>query len=68
MNYGKNYEVELVNPDFVALAHSYGISSERVDSPGEIYPMVMKALQSRKPNLIEVIVDREEEIPLPIRE
>jgi acetolactate synthase I/II/III large subunit len=68
MNYGKNYEVELVNPDFVALAHSYGISSERVDSPGEIYPMVIKALRSRKPNLIEVIVDREEEIPLPIRE
>lgn len=65
MYYGKTFEVELENPDFIKLAESYGIEAIRLNSPGEIYPAVKKALNLRKPYLIEVVVDRSEEIPLP---
>ncbi|MCE5215131.1 MAG: thiamine pyrophosphate-binding protein [Methanobacterium sp.] len=65
MNYGDTYQVELENPDFIKLAAAYGINSKRVDSPGEVYRTVFKALNLRKPYLIEVIVDENEEIPLP---
>lgn len=65
MYYQETYEVELQNPDFIKLAQSYGMDSIRVDSPGKIYPAVKKALSLRKPYLIEIVVDKEEEIPLP---
>ncbi|HTX61665.1 MAG TPA: thiamine pyrophosphate-binding protein [Methanobacterium sp.] len=65
MNYGKIYEVELLNPDFVKLALSYGIDSVRVNAPDEIYLLMKKALTGNKPYLLEVMVDKDEEIPLP---
>ncbi len=68
MNYGKTYEVELKNPDFNKLAESYGIDSKRLNAPGEIYPMVKKALNLKKPYFIEVMVDADEQIPLPRNE
>lgn len=65
MIYGNTYQVELENPDFIKLAESYGIGAIRLNSPGEVYPAVKKAIESRKPYLIEVVVDPHEEIPLP---
>jgi len=65
MNYGKTYEVELENPDFNKLAESYGIDSKRLNAPGEIYHMVKRALKMKKPYFIEVMVDADEEVPLP---
>lgn len=65
MNYGKTYQVELENPDFIKLSESYGIGSTRLNSPGEVYPAVKQAIDLRKPYLIEVVVDPKEEIPLP---
>ncbi len=65
MHYGSTYSVELKNPDFIKLAESYGIEAIRIDSPGEIYPAVKKALTLKKPYFIEVVVDRDEEVPLP---
>jgi len=65
MNYGKTYQVELENPDFIKLAESYGIGATRLNSPGEVYPAVKQAINLRKPYLIEVVVDPKEEIPLP---
>jgi acetolactate synthase-1/2/3 large subunit len=50
INYGKTYEVELKNPDFIKLVESYGIDSKRLNAPGEIYPTVKKALKLK--NLI----------------
>jgi acetolactate synthase-1/2/3 large subunit len=64
MKYGKTYEVELKNPDFIKLVESYGIDSKRLNAPGEIYQMVKKALNLKKPYFIEVMVDPDEEIPL----
>ena len=65
MYYHETYEVELQNPDFIKLAKSYNMDSVRVNSPGKIYPAVKKALSLNKPYLIEIMVDKEEEIPLP---
>ena len=65
INYGDTYEVELQNPDFIKLAESYHLDAERVDLPGEVYRAVKKGLNSKKPYLIEVVVDKEEGIPLP---
>lgn len=65
MNYGKTYEVELENPDFIKLAEAYGIESKHLTKPGEIYPLVQNALNLKKPYFIEVMVDPDEEIPLP---
>ncbi len=63
--YKERFEVELDNPDFVELARSYGIEAETVDSPGDVFRSVRKALKLKKPYLIDVMVDKEEKIPLP---
>lgn len=65
MHYGDTYQVELQNPDFTKLAESYGIKAIRLNSPGEIYPAVKKAVELGKPYFIEVVVDKDEEVPLP---
>lgn len=63
--YEGRYEVELENPDFVKLAEAYHVAAWRVDSPGSVFKAVKKALSTKKPYLIEVIVDKGEGIPLP---
>ncbi len=65
MKYGETYQVELQNPDFIKLAVAYGMDSKRVDTPGEVYLAVKEALNLKIPYLLEVIVDKDEEIPLP---
>ncbi len=65
IQYGKSFQVELENPDFIMLGKSYHIPSLRVDSPGEVYKAVKKALKFKKPYLIEILVDEKEGIPLP---
>jgi len=59
------YEVGLDNPDFVKLAQSYDIQAVRVDSPGEVFKAVKYGLSLKKPFLIDIMVDPEENIPLP---
>lgn len=63
--YQHTYQVDLQNPDFIKLAESYNMQSKRVNSPDDVYPAVKKALDLKRPYLIEVVVDTEEEIPLP---
>jgi acetolactate synthase-1/2/3 large subunit len=63
--YGKCYQVELKNPNFIQLSQAYHIPAVKVDSPGQISSAVYKALSFKKPYLIEIIVDKNEEIPLP---
>ena len=62
--YGNTYEVELQNPDFIKLAESYHIQAKRIKQPGKVSITVKEALKLRKPYLIEIIVDKEEFIPL----
>lgn len=63
--YHGRYAVELQNPDFVALAESYYIKATQVESTGTVMKAVRKALNTNEPFLIEILVDKEEGIPLP---
>lgn len=65
IHYGSTYEVELENPDFLKLAQAYHIDAWRVNSPRDVYSAVKMAVSLRKPYLVEVVIDRDEEIPLP---
>ena len=49
---------ELVNPDFVKLAESFGVSASAVDSPAALRPALERALGADRPVLIEVKVQR----------
>ena len=49
---------ELVNPDFVTLAESFGVSATSVSSPEELRPALERALAADRPVLIEVRVPR----------
>lgn len=50
---------ELTNPDFVALAASFGLHASRVENTDAFAPALDAALNSGKPALIEIIVDQE---------
>ena len=63
--YDGPYQVALENPDFISLAASYRIEGQRIKESGQLPYMVQKALRLRKPYLIEVMVDPDEDIPLP---
>ncbi len=51
---GRYLDVELDNPDFVALAHAYGIPGRRAANPEELDKAVREALDRDGPSLIEV--------------
>jgi acetolactate synthase-1/2/3 large subunit len=63
--YDGPYQVALENPDFISLAASYRIEGQRIKESSQLPYMVQKALRLRKPYLIEVMVDPDEDIPLP---
>lgn len=49
---------ELVNPDFIKFAESFGVEAHRVDSPAHLRPVLERAFAADKPVLIEVSVPR----------
>jgi acetolactate synthase-1/2/3 large subunit len=53
---GRMIASELDNPDFVALARSFGLDAERVDTPAALEGALRSALAARRPALIEVSV------------
>ena len=59
---GRVLGAELENPDFVALAESFGVSARRVSSPGELGRALDEALGLGAPALIEVPVDPRQEV------
>jgi thiamine pyrophosphate-dependent acetolactate synthase large subunit-like protein len=46
--------VDLVNPDFVALAHAFGANGTKITSPEELGKALEKAFAANKPTLIEI--------------
>ncbi|MFC4349342.1 thiamine pyrophosphate-binding protein [Kordiimonas lipolytica] len=50
---------ELTNPDFVAMAESFGLHASRVDSTDAFAPALEAARKSGKPALIEITIDQE---------
>lgn len=47
---------DLVNPDFVRLAASFGVAGTRVDGPAALRAALERAIAAREPSLIEVPV------------
>lgn len=56
---GRVSGTDLTNPDFPALAASFGMSSWRVEKTIEFAPALDAALATGKPSLIEIMVDRD---------
>jgi acetolactate synthase-1/2/3 large subunit len=52
--FGRRSEVDLVNPDFVALARSFGVESMRIDEPGHLKAALAAAIEADRPTLIEM--------------
>lgn len=59
MNFeGRLLGADLVNPDFMKLADSFGADGVRVHSPAELKPALAKAIEADRPAVIEVMVER----------
>lgn len=66
MFYNRRYShSELINPDFVKLAEAYGAVGIRVTKKDEVVPALKRAIKSKKPVMIDFVVDREDNV-LPI--
>ena len=60
---GRRICSDLTNPDFVKMAHSFGASAYRVDSPAELAKILPKAFSESGPTIIEVTIT--ERMPTP---
>lgn len=49
-------------PDYMKLAEAYGAEGIRVTKPEEVRPAIEKAIKSKKPNLLEFVIEREEAV------
>ncbi len=59
---GRVVAADLVNPDFVKLAASFGVAASRVASPDHFRPALEKALAHGGPYLIAIEVPRDSEV------
>jgi acetolactate synthase-1/2/3 large subunit len=59
---GRVVASDLVNPDFVKLAESFGISAARVTAPEAFRPALEKALADGGPYLIAIEVQKDSEV------
>ncbi|MDB5565082.1 MAG: hypothetical protein JWP84_1648 [Tardiphaga sp.] len=59
---GRVVAADLVNPDFVRLAESFGVGAARVTSPETFRPALEKALADGGPYLIAIDVVRDSEV------
>jgi acetolactate synthase-1/2/3 large subunit len=58
---GRVTGADLVNPDFVKLALSFGVEGRRVATPAAFKPTLERALAAGTPQLIEITVPRDSE-------
>jgi acetolactate synthase-1/2/3 large subunit len=59
---GRVVAADLVNPDFVRLAESFGVAASRVASPDQFRPALETALAHGGPYLIDIEVPRDSEV------
>jgi acetolactate synthase-1/2/3 large subunit len=59
---GRVVASDLVNPDFVKLAESFGVAASRVTSPDHFRPALEKALAHGGPYLVDIEVPRDSEV------
>ena len=53
---------EMVNPDFVGIGKAYGIESAKVSEREDLQAAVKKMLDHNGPYLLEVVVEKEENV------
>jgi acetolactate synthase I/II/III large subunit len=59
---GRVVAADLINPDFVKLADSFGAAARRVTSPDHFRPALEKALAERGPSVIAIEVPKDSEV------
>jgi acetolactate synthase-1/2/3 large subunit len=62
--FGRTYGVSFDNPDFVALAKSFGAAGYRVKSADELQPILNEAFSTNRPCVVDVPVDYKENLSL----
>ena len=62
--FGVEFGSTFKNPDFVQYARAFGMEGYRVERPGELLPILQKALKEDIPCLIDVPIDFEENLRL----
>jgi len=61
--FDKRYaSTEMINPDFVTIAKGYYIDSERVENRKDLKPAVERMIKSKKPYVLEVCVEKEDNV------
>lgn len=53
------YETELINPDFVALAKSYGINAVKIQTKKELVLFLEENKNTKMPYVVEIVTKRE---------
>ena len=54
---GNYYETKISNPDFVTLAHSYGISAARAHNKAELHSVLKMAFADNEPFVAEIVIE-----------
>ncbi len=54
------FATELQNPDFAKMADAAGVLGLKAETPEQVHPMLIEALQHDGPALVEVVVNRQE--------
>ena len=62
--FGQPFGVGFGNPDFVAYAQSFGMAAFRPTTAADLYPTLMRALETDGPSLVEVPIDYAENLRL----
>ena len=62
--FGRPFAVEFGNPDFVDYAASFGIAGFRPRDADDLYPTLMRALETPGPTLVDVPIDYRENLRL----
>jgi acetolactate synthase-1/2/3 large subunit len=62
--FGRPFGVTFGNPDFVDLAHSFGVAGFRPSTAAELLPTLRRALDVDGPSLVEVPIDYRENLRL----
>ena len=63
MFFNKRYaSTEMVNPDFVSIAKAYFLDSEKVENRSDLEPAVKRMVESKKPYVLEICVEKEDNV------
>jgi thiamine pyrophosphate-dependent acetolactate synthase large subunit-like protein len=65
---GRLFGVDYGDVDFAALARVFGAHGERVSEPSLLLPAIRRALESGKPAVVDVVIDKNTLAPVVYRQ